>query len=195
MFVPAGTRLTWIGQFDGNDFIWHGITSREQNVAAALKNSYYIDVESCSDNYGLIYSHSFSITMHLLTNQDRGNGSDGLEDIKGNVRDAFINDGATPTGSSIASYTLPDSSPHNVPGAPQPGPGGLFNPPATPDPSTPGTPAQCSLWQRLTGDTSQCLVKADDFTWSKLGAASTAFVVGGLAVVGLIIFLLARQEV
>jgi hypothetical protein len=195
MFVPAGTRLTWIGQFDGNDFIWKGIATRVQDVAATLKNSYYIDIESSSDNYGLIYSSSFNITLHLLTNMDRGNGSDGLGDIKGNVRDAFINDGATPTGNAISSYTLPNSSPHNIPGAPVAPAPGVFTPKPDPGSDTPGVPKQCSLWQRLTGDTSQCLVKADQFTWDKLGTATTAFVVGGIAVVGLIIFLTMREAV
>jgi len=188
MFVPAGTRLTWVGDFSGTDFLWSTISDREKNVAAQLKNSYNLDVESCSDNYGTIYSSQFSITAHLLTNIDRNSD----DDIRGNVQDAFTNEGATPVGARITSYTLPKNSPHsgNSPvGVPQQ----TGAPPADNTSDTPGTHDECSFWQRLTGDTSSCLVKADDFTWSKFGSGATGLIIGAVATIGLVIFLVVRE--
>src|SRR5437016_14319599 len=134
MFVPAGTRLTWVGDFSGTDFLWSTISDREKNVAAQLKNSYNLDVESCSDNYGTIYSSQFSITAHLLTNIDRNSD----DDIRGNGQDAFTNEVATPVGARITSYTLPKNSPHN--GNSQVGvPKQTAATPADKTPYTPGT--------------------------------------------------------
>jgi hypothetical protein len=89
MFVAAGTRLNWIGNFSADAFSNQSAVDAVQAVAAGLKNKYNLIIERSNPSISAGASQASTISLDLLTNMDRGNGSDGMVDIQGNVDDEF----------------------------------------------------------------------------------------------------------
>lgn len=89
MFVAAGTRLNWVGNFSADAFSNQTAVDAVQAVAAGLKNKYNLIIERSNPSATAGASQASTISLDLLTNMDRGNGSDGMVDIQGNVDDEF----------------------------------------------------------------------------------------------------------
>lgn len=115
VMVPAGSRMTWVGQFGGwsssdysnfagTDF-GVGAPVAIQAVQASLQNNYSLVVEKSS------YSQDGSITLSLRSDIQRGDGinDDGLTDIQGNVDNAFSLTNLPVASSGITNYTAAGS--------------------------------------------------------------------------------------
>jgi hypothetical protein len=87
--VLAGTTLTWTGTF--GEFSFYNQTSNDctNNVASALRNKYNLIITRIADGIGSADFQAGNITLEVRTDMDRGNGSDGAADIKGNIDDEF----------------------------------------------------------------------------------------------------------
>jgi hypothetical protein len=110
MFVPSGSRLTWVGSFGDYSFYNQTSTDAVQQVAAGLRNKYSLFIEATADHIGAADFQPGTLTLTLRTDMDRGNGSDGAADIKSNVDDEFALQGNAPTDSTI-SLLSPGASP------------------------------------------------------------------------------------
>jgi hypothetical protein len=99
-FFPSGSRCTWVGYFDGSAFSNQNVTDAIQAVSSGLKNKYSLVVERAAPDAGL-GSSSGAIALDLRTDMDRGNGSDGLADIKSNCDDEFTLSGNAASSSRI----------------------------------------------------------------------------------------------
>lgn len=88
-FYPSGSKCTWVGYFDGSAFSNQNVTDCIQAVSSGLRNKYALIVERASPDAGLGSYTSGAIALDLRTDMDRGNGSDGLADIKSNCDDEF----------------------------------------------------------------------------------------------------------
>lgn len=173
MYVPAGSRLTWTGNFGTLAFAL-GFSGIMQAVSAQLQNNYALVVESENDTLGLTGIEGGSVTLHVLTNIDRGGTSDGIEDIRGNISDTFAANNVSVQGSSITDYKLAAgtnpisgdvvaATPTTATGAPVP------IPQATPSSNPFG-----SWWDKFT---------------TQAAAGSIGFIIGGVAVVGLLVYM------
>ena len=100
-FYPSGTRCTWVGYFDGTAFSNENVTDAIQAVSSGLRNKYALIVERASPDAGLGSYTSGAIALDLRTDMDRGNGSDGLADIKANCDDEFALSGNACSSSRI----------------------------------------------------------------------------------------------
>lgn len=107
-YVSAGSRMVWTGQFP-NFFMAASQTPNDaiQMVAAYLRNNYQLVVEKADNGITWQGFGSGSITLHLRTDIDRGDGEqdDGLTDILGNVNQAFENFNNPVLAAVINSYT------------------------------------------------------------------------------------------
>lgn len=101
MFVPTGTRLTWVGYFDETAFYNQNVTDALQLVASGLRNKYNLIIEASAPDAGLGSYTSGAIAIQLRSDLDRGNGSDGVQDIGGNVADEFAL-----SGNACSSYRI-----------------------------------------------------------------------------------------
>jgi hypothetical protein len=117
MFIAAGTRLNWVGNFSADAFSNQSAVDAVQAVAAGLKNKYNLIIERSNPSMSAGASQASTISLDLLTNMDRGNGSDGMVDIQGNVDDEFAlvgnaNDDSniTVTSGAMVSTTVNTSS-------------------------------------------------------------------------------------
>ncbi len=125
--VPAGTRLTWVGEFSATGYhFWpNSIPDTISQVGDNLLSQYAITVESVHTDFPILPTRKGTITLELLESMDRGDGvtDDGLTDIRGNVDSAFSNlAGEAPAASRITDYTLPGNSAPVTTGAPPPPP-------------------------------------------------------------------------
>jgi hypothetical protein len=102
MFVASGSRLTWTGQFAEYTFYNQTSTDAIQMVAAGLRNKYSLFIEATNDGIGAADFQAGAITLTLRTDMDRGNGSDGAQDIRSNVEDEFALAGNACTSSTIS---------------------------------------------------------------------------------------------
>jgi hypothetical protein len=100
-FYPSGSRCTWVGYFDGSAFSNQNVTDAIQAVSSGLKNKYSLVVERAAPDAGLGSYTSGAIALDLRTDMDRGNGSDGLADIKSNCDDEFTLSGNAASSSRI----------------------------------------------------------------------------------------------
>jgi hypothetical protein len=100
-FYPSGSRCTWVGYFDGSAFSNQNVTDAIQAVSSGLKNKYSLVVERAAPDAGLGSYTSGAIALDLRTDMDRGNGSDGLADIKSNCDDEFTLSGNVASSSRI----------------------------------------------------------------------------------------------
>lgn len=100
-FYPSGSRCTWVGYFDGSAFSNQNVTDAIQAVCSGLKNKYSLVVERAAPDAGLGNYTSGAISLDLRTDMDRGNGSDGLADIKSNCDDEFALSGNAASSSRI----------------------------------------------------------------------------------------------
>lgn len=175
-YVSEGSRIVWTGQFGSTATAntW-ALTSSGmiQDVSAVLWNLYKLAVEK-SDN-GLSWGGlgGGSITLYLRTDQDRGDGEvdDGLTDILNNVADAFKNAGYPPINATINSYTPADNSGR--------GTVNTGTPLKTVPQQTADKPDAPSWWDQLIG---------------KVEAGSIGFILGGVAVVGIIVLVIVKSE-
>lgn len=182
-YVNAGSRVVWTGQFNG--VMLYGATGDViQGVVSELLNSYQLSVEKQDNNISL-FSTDGSITLYLRTNIDRGNGEtdDGLTDILNNVNDAFTHQHATPTTASLSQYT-----PANVDGGTASGAINTGTPLAT-------VQQQQVAAAKTNSPNEWSLSGWWDKTVAQVEAGSVGFIIGGLAVVGVIIFIAVHKEV
>jgi hypothetical protein len=112
-FYPSGSRCTWVGYFDGSAFSNQNVTDAIQAVSSGLKNKYSLVVERAAPDAGLGNYTSGAIALDLRTDMDRGNGSDGLADIKSNCDDEFVLSGNPASSSRI--YTRDGTSTTTTP--------------------------------------------------------------------------------
>lgn len=180
MLVPSGSRLTWVGEFGPLSFWSETSTDAIQNIGAKLKNKYNLIVEAANNATSFLTQGQGTITLTLRTDIDRGNGSDGREDIRGNVSDEFALEASAPIASRITVVTSPGQAPQ-----------GTGAPPAPSDPNAPN-PANkpcVSVWDCITSGN---FSDAYDRATSGLEAGVTGFAIGGIVVVGLVLFLLVK---
>lgn len=176
-YVSEGSRVVWTGQFGSTATAntW-ALTSSGmiQDVSAVLWNSYKLAVEK-SDN-GLSWGglSGGSVTLYLRTDQDRGDGEvdDGLTDILNNVSDAFKQIGFPCVNCSINKYTPADNSSR--------GTVNTGTPLATVQQQTANDKPSPSWWDQFIG---------------KVEAGSMGFILGGVAVVALIVVVVVKSEV
>lgn len=117
MYVSAGARLTWVGQFDSYSFYNQTSTDAIQQVAAGLRNKYSLFIEATADGIGVADFQPGALTLTLRTDMDRGGTSDGAADIKSNVEDEFALVGNACVSSTISLFTSPDAGSSNNQGA------------------------------------------------------------------------------
>lgn len=89
MYVLAGTRLTYTGNFDGHEFDVLAPMDAINSISAYLKNNYNLVVENYSFGAGFL-----NVVLNLISNMDRGTSTgndDGVADIQSNVDDAWGN--------------------------------------------------------------------------------------------------------
>lgn len=146
-----------------------------QKVASTLSNNYSLAVEKSSDNVSWAGLGSGSVTLNLRTDVDRGDGEgdDGLTDILNNVSDAFRMLGYPPKNASINNYTPADNSGR-----------GTVNT---------GTPLKTAEQQAADKPADNSKSWWDEFV-NKVEAGSIGFVLGGVAVVALIIVVVVKSE-
>lgn len=174
-YVSAGSRITWTGQFSGGvpwspgDVI-SGITSH-------LSNKYQLAVEKSDNNISWVGVGGGSITLWLRTDSDRGDGEadDGLTDILNNVSDEFKAYNAPLTNASINNYTPADSSGRGTINT-----GTQLKTTTQQNADKPNQPSAPSWWDQFIG---------------KIEAGSVGFVIGGVAVVAIIIVVVVKSEV
>jgi len=175
-YVSEGSRVTWTGQFGSTATAntW-ALTSSGmiQDVSAVLWNNYKLAVEKSENGMSYGGLGGGSITLYLRTDIDRGDGEvdDGLTDIMGNVADAFKQVGMPCINCSLNNYTPADSSGR-----------GTVNT---------GTPLKTVPQQ--TSENKPSPSWWDDFV-NKVEAGSIGFILGGVAVVGLIIIVVVKSE-
>lgn len=197
-FLPAGTRLTWQGDFGtfaiGNSDAWT-VSNAISKVGVELRNLYDLIIERSSDTMGVTGLNAGTITLDLYSGMDRGGQSDGFEDIRGNVIDAFNHINIAVNSARITQYTIPKTS-STAPGVPptQPGVPQKTGAPTGGGQTDNGNPPVCSFWQRLTGDVEGCAQPESTF-WSSLGTVSTGILIGAVVVVGALIYLSVREAV
>lgn len=180
-YVNAGSRVVWTGQFNG--VLLYGATNDViQGVVSDLLNNYQLSVEKQDNNISL-FSTDGAITLYLRTNIDRGDGEtdDGLTDILNNVNDAFTRQHATPTTASLSQYT-----PASQDGS---GASGAINT---------GTPLATVQQQQVaaaktSSPSDWSLSGWWDKTVAQVEAGSVGFIVGGVAVIGVIVYLSVRK--
>jgi hypothetical protein len=176
-YVNAGSRVVWTGQFS-NLALGLVLSSVIQAVGSALLNQYNLIIEKADNNIGL--TGQGSVTLYLRTDIDRGDGEsdDGLTDILRNVNDAFSQQHATPNASALSNY-----SPASQDGS---GANGTINT---------GTPLDTVARQNQVA----AITDGGGISgwWnglvSKAEYGSIGFVIGGLAVVGVIIYFSLKQ--
>lgn len=183
-YVSAGSRMTWTGQF-GSFMVPNSSWVLPQSandviaaVASKLQNAFQLAVERSENNVSALGLGSGSITLYLRTDSDRGNGEtdDGLTDILTNVNDAFKQVGYDVVGSSIGSYT------------PAPAPNGAVQPTITT-----GTPLQTVTQQNANSPVSTG--SWWDGLVSKVETGSVGFILGGVAVIVIILVVVVKSEV
>jgi len=184
-YVAAGSRMVWSGQFGSLFFssagaMNLGISDVVSNLGAKLANQYNLHIEKFDNNLSWAGFGGGSITFHLRTDSDRGDGylDDGLTDILGNVSDEFTKLGYTPTTAVINSYSP-------APTDAQPSPNVIHTGAALPTVETQqqqiaATEIGTNWWDSIFG---------------KLEAGTAGFAVGAIAVVGLLVFLAIKSEV
>jgi hypothetical protein len=176
MFVPAGSRLTWAGDFGDLAFFAASSTDQIAAVGGTLKNNYNLIVERAHDGVGGFANLSGgTITLDLRSEMDRGNGSNGVDDIRGNVADAFAFWGSACAASRIISTNLVPSK-AGQPIVQNTGPQDTGAPKEAPNPPAPDNTSSSwsTWWDNLTG---------------KIEAGSIGLVLGGAIVIGLVLYL------
>ena len=193
MFAPAGTRLVYVADFDGSAFVITSVSSLIQEVGATLKNNFNIQIESSRQNgFAGLGTGNVTLTLNLISNMDRGNGSDGVQDIQGNVDMAFQTAGSwgvstAVINSRITSYTLPKAQLTQT-GAPPP-------PPVQVNVATDAANAVKNLLgvDTTNPDGSKKTSWLDDLI-TKLEFAGAGLLLGAVAVVGFIIFIVVEEK-
>jgi hypothetical protein len=185
-YVVAGSRLTWSGDFDTFAFITQTSGDGVQLVGSALSNKYNLLIERATNVGFFTDTGAKTITLDLRSDMDRNSD----DDIRGNVADEWAAIGCACTASRIISITPPGGQSQKT-GAPTAPPGGGKDPTAPPPPPGQGKP--CSgFWDCITsGEISSGFSQLSN----QLEAGTIGLVVGGLAVVGLVIFLALREPV
>lgn len=106
-FVPAGSRITWVGYFDPGAFVSESSTDAIKNIGAQLSNNYGLAIESV--NNGDLDDSGGPIALYLRTTIDAGGSSDsddGIADIDQYVAEAFTNEGCPVTSHAVTDSTL-----------------------------------------------------------------------------------------
>jgi hypothetical protein len=182
-YVVAGSRLTWSGDFDSFAFISQTSGDTIQIVGSALSNKYNMLIERSANVGDWTGLGAKTITLDLRTDMDRNSD----DDIRSNVADEFAAAGSACSASRITSITPPGGQAQQT-GAP------------TAPPSTVNTgggagggtaPKGCTgFWDCLSsGEFSNAFGNITN----SIEAGSIGFIVGGIAVVGLIIFLALKE--
>lgn len=170
-YVSAGSRMVWTGQFP-NFLMAAAETPNDaiNKVGAYLRNNYSLIVEKADNGISWGGAGGGSITLHLRTDIDRGDGEsdDGLTDILGNVNNAFELVGDAPLSAVINSYTSAATKESVNTNAP-----------------LPTVPEQQQQQKDI--DISNAPNWFDQLT-AKLEAGSIGIVIGAVAVVGILIY-------
>jgi phage shock protein PspC (stress-responsive transcriptional regulator) len=182
-YVNAGSRVTWTGQLH-TTLLYATIASTIQSVSSTLLNNNSLVVEKVDNNIGL--SGSGSVTLYLRTDSDRGDGEndDGLTDILNNVNDAFRANGVTVEASALNNY-----QPANADGTGSSGPVNTGTAQTTVAQQNAAAAANAGPTSGVFGGISDWWNK----TVTQVEAGSIGFVIGGVAVVGFIIYLSVRK--
>jgi len=170
-YVYAGTRLTVVCTWNETGLIlWSsGVADVLAKVAADLQNIYNLRIEKSNVQAPAVAVGSITevITLNLYTGQDRNDDGD----ILSNVNDLFAQYGSYPSASDITAIHPPPTAPQGT---------------ASGDTGAPGPAPQ--------GNNASGLSWWDTFKL-EAGAGSVGFVVGGLVVVGLLVFIAVKAEV
>lgn len=187
-YVSSGSRMTWTGSFSGGkafnensfEMPWD-IGSVLATVTSNLANKYQLVIEKTENNIASIGFGGGSITLSLRTDIDRGDGEtdDGLTDILNNVNDEF-----RALSCPFVTAVLND-----------------YTPPANPQQSGGGAGATVNTGAPVKTVDQQNVAKpaASNNHWydsllGKVEAGSVGFIIGSVAVVGLIIALMVHSE-
>ncbi len=105
MYIVQGTRLTWVGDFAAGTFLSAFSVDAVNQAGAYLKNNYSLIIEDSHESNESIFGHlgAGTITLNLRTDIDRGD----LEDVRGNVMEAFSAIGINFASSRIIDYKSP----------------------------------------------------------------------------------------
>ncbi len=171
-YVYAGTRLTVVCTWNQTGILlWvSGVSDILAKVSADLQNLYQCRVERSNVQAPALAVGTITetITLDLYSAQDRNDSSDLLS----NVNDLFAQYGSAPDASDVTSITPPATAPAANPGGSTGAPG--------PVPTSPSSSGVGTWWDKLK---------------LEAGAGSIGFVVGGLVVVGLLVFIAVKAEV
>lgn len=177
-YVNAGSRMVWTGQF-GTFLFSKGPTDLIAAVAALLKNNYSLAVESSQNNIAYGGLGNGSITLSLRTDIDRGDGEtdDGLSDIGNNCADTFKSQGFSVSAWGITNYT-PANSDGSTDNSQIVNTGAATKTVAQQNAENPSS-SGITWWDKLTGE---------------LAAGSVGLLVGGVLVVGLLLYVGLRPQ-
>jgi hypothetical protein len=174
-YIVAGTRLSWSGDFANFAFISQTSGDTIQIVGSALKNKYNLIVERSTNVGDWSGLGAKTITLDLREDTDRNSE----EDIRGNVMGEFAAAGAPCTNSRIISITPPggQATPTGAPSAP---------PPTVAPPKGSSGGGCVGFWDCISNG------QVGDAFGNLAGqaeAGTLGFIVGGIAIVGLILYL------
>lgn len=175
MFVPSGSRLSWAGDFSPTAFMSESSTDAIQFVGSQLRNKYNLIVERAHNGMGWGDFASGTITLDLRSDMDRGNGSNGVEDIRGNVQDEFANAGNACNSSRIISTTIAGQKQQT--GAP------------SDEPDKSGNPNSDSCSGVFDCLTSGEFSSAWDNLTNQIEAGSIGLIIGAAVVIGVVVYI------
>jgi hypothetical protein len=178
VYFPAGSRATWTGDWNTVGFFNSPVTQIHE-VSSYLEANAHMAIESSSTTEPSVFSTASdrTVTLKVRTLIDRND----VMDIDADIRHAFyVVMNQEPDASSIPIYTLAQNG--STANQTQQGTGAPNAADENAPPDTSGDNSDSGLtgwWNQFTG---------------KLQAGSIGFVVGGLAVVGLLLVIAVKSE-
>lgn len=175
-YVVSGSRLTWSGDFGTLSFLTQSSGDTIQAVGAGLSNKYNLLIERANNVGDWSGLQARTITLDLRSDMDRSSDND----IRGNIMDEFASAGAACIASRIISITPPGGQAQGT-GAPGTPPGG-----------NPASNVCVGFWDCIgSGEFSAAFGNLT----GQVEAGSVGFILGGVAIIGLILYLGMREQV